>query len=73
MDKQYFRELFKFHSTDNDTLSWEGLQRIFVLVEFSPSEDELVDYNNMFKNKDEITFTDFLSIFTLKGNNDLKK
>ena len=37
MDKKYFREIFNLHAED-DKISYEGLQKIFEMVDFKPNE-----------------------------------
>ena len=77
MDKRYFREIFGLHAKD-DKINYEGLCKIFEMVDFKPNEKQEVEFKAMFSKKEEISFNgkralsdtnaDFLSIFNLKSN-----
>ena len=55
MDKRYFREIFGLHSKD-DKINYEGLCKIFEMVDFKPNEKQEVEFKGMFAKKEEICF-----------------
>ena len=55
MDKRYFREIFGLHAKD-DKINYEGLCKIFEMVDFKPNEKQEVEFNGMFAKKEEISF-----------------
>jgi len=59
MDKRYFREIFNLQATD-DRISYDGLCKIFEMVDFKPNEKQEAEFKGMFVKKDLITFSDFL-------------
>ena len=59
MDKKYFREIFNLHAKD-DKIDYEGLQKIFEMVDFKPNEKQDEEFKAMFVKKPEIGFSDFL-------------
>ena len=68
MDKKYFREIFNLHAVE-DKINYEGLQKIFEMVDFKPNEKQNEEFKAMFNKKPEIGFNEFLQIFSLKSNN----
>ena len=68
MDKKYFREIFNLHAQE-DKITYEGLQKIFEMVDFKPNDKQNEEFQQMFAKKPEIGFADFLQIFSLKSNN----
>ena len=70
MEQGYFREIFDLHASKNDgKLTYELLQELFEMVAFKPNEKQNEEFKEMFEKKEEINFKDFLSIFSLKSNN----
>ena len=70
LDKKYFREIFNLHADkETEKIKYEDLQKIFEMVDFKPNEKQEEEFRGMFTKKPEITFTEFLSIFSLKSNN----
>ena len=59
MDKKYFREIFNLHAKD-DKIDYEGLQKIFEMVDFKPNEKQNEEFKAMFVKKPEIGFNEFL-------------
>jgi len=55
MDKRYFREIFGLHAKD-DKINYEGLCKIFEMVDFKPNEKQEVEFKAMFSKKEEISF-----------------
>ena len=55
MDKKYFREIFNLHAKD-EKIDYEGLCRIFEMVDFKPNEKQEVEFKAMFSKKDLIGF-----------------
>ena len=62
MDKKYFREIFLLHAKD-EKIDYEGLCKIFEMVDFKPNEKQEVEFKQMFSKKDLLGFNDFLQIF----------
>jgi len=69
LHRQYFREIFNLEAKDG-MISYEGLKNLFVMVDFKPNEKQTEEFKKLFKSRDEITFDDFLQIFSLKGSNE---
>ena len=70
MEQGYFREIFELHaSKNNGKLTYELLQELFEMVAFKPNEKQNEEFKEMFAIKHEITFKEFLGIFSLKSNN----
>ena len=70
MEQKYFREIFELHASKNGgKLTYQLLQELFEQVAFKPNEKQNEEFKEMFAKKDEINFNDFLSIFSLKSNN----
>ena len=41
LDKKYFREIFNLHAdTNTEKINYEGLQKIFEMVDFKPNEKQ---------------------------------
>ena len=59
MDKKYFREIFSLHA-QNEKITYEGLGKIFEMVDFKPNEKQNEEFKAMFNKKPEIGFNDFL-------------
>ncbi len=55
MDKRYFREIFDLHAVDKK-INYDGLCRIFEMVDFKPNEKQEQEFKAMFVKKDELTF-----------------
>lgn len=55
LDKRYFREIFALHAVD-DKINYEGLQRIFEMVDFKPNEKQEAEFKSMFTKKEFLTF-----------------
>jgi hypothetical protein len=55
IDKRYFREIFALHAVD-DKINFEGLQRIFEMVDFKPNEKQEAEFRSMFTKKELLTF-----------------
>ena len=72
MDKKYFRMIYEFQANEHDRLTHEGLKTIFSQVDFKPTDAEEKEYEQMFAKKNDISFGDFLNIFSLKGNKNFK-
>ena len=68
MDQKYFREIFNLHA-QNEKINFQQLQKIFEMVDFKPNDKQNEEFKAMFDKKPEITFSDFLNIFSLKSNN----
>ena len=71
MEQGYFREIFDLHASKNPNgkLTYELLQELFEMVAFKPNEKQNEEFKEMFAQKSEISFKEFLSIFSLKSNN----
>ena len=78
MDKMYFREIFNLHSKD-EKIDYDGLCKIFEMVDFKPNEKQEAEFKEMFQKKEQLKFNgkvqassdfllEFLSIFSLKSN-----
>ena len=69
MEQGYFREIFELHACRNDgKLNYELLQELFEMVAFKPNEKQQEEFKEMFAHKADISFKEFLSIFSLKSN-----
>ena len=55
MDKKYFREIFSLHSKD-DKIDYDGLCKIFEMVDFKPNEKQEAEFKEMFLKKDQLKF-----------------
>lgn len=55
IDKRYFREIFALHAVE-DKINYEGLQRIFEMVDFKPNEKQEAEFKSMFVKKELLTF-----------------
>ena len=51
MDRKYFREIFNLHAID-EKINYEGLCKIFAMVDFKPNEKQEVEFKNMFTKKE---------------------
>ena len=61
MDKKYFREIFNLHADQQtEKINYEGLQKIFEMVDFKPNEKQNEEFKGMFVKKPEMGFNDFL-------------
>ena len=70
MEQGYFREIFDLHASKNDgKLNYELLLELFEMVAFKPNEKQSEEFKQMFAEKENISFKEFLSIFSLKSNN----
>ena len=70
MEQKYFREIFDLHAAKNNgKLTYPLLQELFEMVAFKPNEKQNEEFKEMFATKDEISFKEFLQIFSLKSNN----
>eukprot|EP00347_Sterkiella_histriomuscorum_P015154 403358114 len=69
LDKKYFREIFLLHANKDEKIDYEALCRIFEMVDFKPNEKQEVEFKAMFTKKEQLSFADFLQIFSLKSNN----
>ena len=70
MEQGYFREIFDLHASKNDgKLNYELLLELFEMVAFKPNEKQSEEFKQMFSEKENISFKEFLSIFSLKSNN----
>ena len=49
-DRKYFREIFKLHAKD-DNIDYEGLQKIFEMVDFKPNDKQEEEFKGMFTKK----------------------
>ena len=55
MDKKYFREIFMLHAVD-EKINYEGLCKIFEMVDFKPNEKQEAEFKLMFQKKDLLGF-----------------
>ena len=55
MDKKYFREIFMLHAVD-EKINYEGLCKIFEMVDFKPNEKQEQEFKGMFQKKDLLGF-----------------
>ena len=69
IEQAYFREIFDLHASKTEgKLTYEGLNELFEMVAFKPNEKQQEEFKEMFAAKKEISFKEFLSIFSLKSN-----
>lgn len=52
MDKIYFREIFGLHQNKDEKIDYEGLCKIFEMVDFKPNEKQEAEFKEMFAKKD---------------------
>ncbi len=55
MDKKYFREIFNLHAVD-EKINYEGLCKIFEMVDFKPNEKQEQEFKAMFLKRDLLSF-----------------
>jgi len=61
-----FREIFSLVAKDGK-IDKDGFEEIFKLIDYKLTEKQLAEFHSkLFKQKDTITFDDFLKIFNLK-------
>lgn len=83
-DMKNFFEMFKIQSTQsseakmsNPKVTQEKLEELFKMVDFKPNETLRKEITNYFTKKrdgeKEITYDDFLKLFSLKENTELPK
>ena len=61
-----FREIFNLVAKDGK-IDKDGFEEIFKLIDYKLTEKQLAEFHSkLFKQKDTITFDDFLKIFNLK-------
>lgn len=56
MDRRYFREIFMLHAVD-EKINYEGLCKIFEMVDFKPNEKQEAEFKAMFTKKEFLGFT----------------
>ena len=56
MDKKYFREIFLLHANKDEKIDYEGLCKIFEMVDFKPNEKQELEFKQMFVKKDVLGF-----------------
>ena len=61
MDRKYFREIFNLHAVD-EKINYEGLCKIFAMVDFKPNDKQEVEFKNMFAKKEFLGFNGNLNI-----------
>ena len=66
--KKYFREIFNLQANSDGKINYDGLLKIFEMVDFHPNEKQHEEFKGLFENKEFINFTEFLKIFTLRSN-----
>ena len=55
MDRKYFREIFNLHAVD-EKINYEGLCKIFAMVDFKPNDKQETEFKNMFAKKEFLGF-----------------
>jgi hypothetical protein len=55
MDRRYFREIFNLHAVD-EKINYEGLCKIFEMVDFKPNEKQETEFKAMFTKKEVLGF-----------------
>jgi hypothetical protein len=55
MDRRYFREIFNLHAVE-EKINYEGLCKIFEMVDFKPNEKQEVEFKAMFTKKEFLGF-----------------
>ena len=70
-DKKYFLDIFNLNAKKDGTsqirkLDFTGLENLFNMVGFEPEPKQKKEFSQMFEKKKEITFDEFMQIFTLK-------
>ena len=64
MDRRYFREIFNLHAVE-EKINYEGLCRIFEMVDFKPNEKQETEFKGMFTKKEFLGFNGKLLFFSL--------
>lgn len=63
MDRRYFREIFNLHASADEKINYEGLCKIFEMVDFKPNEKQEIEFKAMFAKKEFLAFNGKIMFF----------